>query len=38
MKRVIGNIIFVIYAIIAIFVTVCLLSFNQYKVSEFGNA
>lgn len=37
MKRVIGNIIFVIYAIIAIFVTICLLSFNEYKVSEFGN-
>lgn len=37
MKRVIGNIIFVIYAIIAVFVTVCLLSYNDYKVSEFGN-
>ena len=38
MKRVIGNIIFVIYAIIAVFVTVCLLSYNDYKVSEFGNS
>lgn len=37
MKRVIGNIIFVIYAIIAVFVTVCLLSYNDYKISEFGS-
>lgn len=37
MKRTIVNIIFIIYAIIAVFVTICLLSFNEYKVSEFGN-
>lgn len=37
MKRTIGNIIFIIYAIIAVFVTICLLSFNEYKVSEFGD-
>lgn len=36
MKRVLGNIVFVIYAIIAIFVTVCLLSYNDYKITEFG--
>lgn len=36
-ERVIGNIIFVIYAIIAVFVTVCLLSYNDYKISEFGS-
>lgn len=37
MKRIIGNIIFVIYAAIAVFVTVCLLSYNEYKITEFGN-
>ena len=37
MKKTISNILFVIYAVIAIFVTVCLLSFNDYKVSEFGS-
>lgn len=37
MKRIIGNIIFVIYAAIAVFVTICLLSYNDYKVSEFGS-
>ena len=37
MKRVLGNIVFVIYAAIAVFVTICLLSFNDYKVSEFGD-
>ena len=36
MKRVFFNIIFMIYLVIAIFVTVCLLSYNDYKVSEFG--
>lgn len=36
MKKIIGNIVFVIYAVIAIFVTICLLSFNNYKISEFG--
>lgn len=37
MKKILGNIIFVVYAIIAILVTICLLSYNEYKVSEFGN-
>lgn len=36
MKRFLGNTIFGIYAIIAIFVTICLLSYNQFKVTEFG--
>lgn len=36
MKKVISNLIFIIYLIIAIFVTVCLLSYNDYKVTEFG--
>lgn len=38
MKRIIGNIIFIIYAIIAVFVTICLLSFNEFKVTEFGDS
>ena len=37
MKKVISNLIFIIYLIIAIFVTVCLLSYNEYKVTEFGD-
>ncbi len=37
MKKTILNIIFVIYVIIAVFVTICLLSYNQFKVTEFGN-
>ena len=36
MKRTIGTILFVIYAIIAILVTVLLLSFNEYNCSEIG--
>lgn len=36
MKKLISNLIFIIYLIIAIFVTVCLLSYNDYKVTEFG--
>ena len=36
MKRVIGAILFVIYSIIAITVTVLLLSFNEYNCSEIG--
>jgi len=36
MKRIIGAILFVIYSIIAITVTVLLLSFNDYKMSEIG--
>ena len=37
MKKIIRNVIIIVYAVIAIVVTVCLLSYNQYKVSEFGN-
>ncbi|MBR3163433.1 MAG: hypothetical protein IKF17_04985 [Clostridia bacterium] len=37
MKKAISNILFIVYAVIAIFVTVCLLSYNDYKVTEFGN-
>ncbi|MCL2859303.1 MAG: hypothetical protein FWF46_01765 [Oscillospiraceae bacterium] len=37
MKKTIRNIIIILYAIVAIIVTVCLLSFNEYKVTEFGN-
>lgn len=37
MKRAISNMIFSIYLIIAILVTVCLLSYNDYKVSVFGS-
>lgn len=36
MKRVMGAILFVVYSIIAITVTVLLLSFNDYKISEIG--
>ena len=34
MKKTILNIIFIIYAVIAVFVTVCLLSYNQFKVTQ----
>lgn len=37
MKKIIGNILVTIYAVIAVFTTICLLSYNEYKVSEFGN-
>ena len=37
MKKLIRNIFIIVYAIIAILVTVCLLSYNEYKVSEFGS-
>lgn len=37
MKKAISNILFILYAVIAIFVTVCLLSYNDYKVSVFGS-
>lgn len=38
MKKLIGNVFVIIYVIIAVFVTVCLLSYNQYKVTEFGKS
>lgn len=37
MKKIISNSLFAIYIVIAIFVTICLLSYNQFKVTEFGN-
>ena len=36
MKK-IGSVILILYVIMAIFVTICLLTFNQYKVSQFGD-
>ena len=37
MKKFILNILFTIYAVIAVFTTICLLSYNEYKISEFGD-
>lgn len=37
MKKKFSNFIFTIYVIVAIFVTICLLSYNSYKVTEFGS-
>ena len=37
MKKFFSNFIIIIYAIFAIFVTICLMSYNDYKVTEFGN-
>lgn len=37
MKKFILNVIFVAYIVIAVFVTICLLSYNEFKVTEFGN-
>ena len=37
MKKIIYNTLIILYALIAIIVTICLLSFNQYKVSEFDS-
>lgn len=37
MKKVIYSIVVTIYAIIAVFTTVCLLSYNDYKVTQFGD-
>ena len=37
MKRAIGAVLFVVYSIIAIAVTVLILSFNEYKCSEIGD-
>lgn len=36
MKKIIYNILFTIYAIIAVFTTICLLSFNEYRITEIG--
>lgn len=37
MKKALTNIIIILYVIMAIGVTICLLSYNEYKISEFGN-
>lgn len=37
MKKIILNAIFTIYIVIAVFVTICLLSYNDFKVTEFGD-
>lgn len=37
MKKILANILIVLYVILAIFTTICLLTYNQYKVSEFGD-
>ena len=37
MKKTILNALFFIYIVIAVFVTVCLLSFNDFKITEFGD-
>ena len=37
MKKKFLNFIFTIYIIVAVFATICLLSYNSYKVTEFGN-
>lgn len=38
MKKIIGEILAFAYIIIAVFVTVCLLSYNDFKVTEFGES
>ena len=37
MGKMIKNLIIIVYVVIAIFVTVCLLTYNKYKISEFGS-
>ena len=37
MKKILYNILFIIYAIIAVITTICLLSYNKYKITELGN-
>lgn len=37
MKKIISNTLFTIYIIVAVFVTICLLSYNNYKITEFGD-
>ena len=37
MKKILGNLIIILYVVVAIFTTICLLNFNEYKVSEFGD-
>lgn len=37
MKKTLGNLIIIIYVVTAIFTTICLLTYNEYKVSEIGD-
>ena len=37
MKRTLGNLVIIAYVIVAIAVTLCLLNYNEYSVTEFGN-
>lgn len=37
MKRTLGNLVVIAYVIIAIAVTLCLLNYNEYSVTEFGD-
>lgn len=37
MKKTILNIVFIIYVVVAVFATICLLSYNDFKVTEFGD-
>lgn len=38
MKRTLGNLVVIVYVIVAITVTLCLLNYNEYNVTEFGNS
>ena len=38
MKKIIIHVLFAIYVVIAVFVTVCLLSYNEFKITEFGDS
>ncbi|MBR3134341.1 MAG: hypothetical protein IKG56_02655 [Clostridia bacterium] len=37
MKKILFNVLVIIYVVIAIFTTMCLLNYNEYKVSQFGD-
>lgn len=37
MKRTLGNLVIIAYVIVAIAVTLCLLNYNEYSVTEFGD-
>lgn len=37
MSKFLKNVIFTVYIIIAVFVTICLLSYNEFRVTDFGN-
>ena len=37
MKKTLLNIVIILYVIVAIFTTICLLTYNEYKVSVFGD-